>query len=53
VKAEYGDAARVARRLGVPLREVSRRAEQKVRRPLAAVEDLSSNGVLPPDGEAG
>jgi pyridinium-3,5-bisthiocarboxylic acid mononucleotide nickel chelatase len=42
VKAEYGDAAKVARRLGLPLREVTRRAESSV---------LETGG--PPDGWAG
>jgi uncharacterized protein (DUF111 family) len=29
IKAEYDDAARVAKRTGLPLREVARRAEQE------------------------
>jgi uncharacterized protein (DUF111 family) len=52
VKVEYEDAARVARRLGLPLREVSWRAEQQARGPLSRRQDDDEDG-LPPDGEAG
>jgi len=46
VKAEYGDAAKVARRLGLPLREVTRRAEN-----VARTAQPADGG--PPDGRAG
>jgi uncharacterized protein (TIGR00299 family) protein len=52
VKAEYDDAARVARRLGLPLREVSWRAEQKARGQLPDRDDDGDDDE-PPDGEAG
>jgi uncharacterized protein (TIGR00299 family) protein len=53
VKAEYGDAAKVARRLGLPLREVTRRAENDVRRgqPTETTGPPPNEG--PPDGWAG
>lgn len=54
VKAEHGDAARVARRLGLPLREVTWRAETEARRlglPHPAIEPATDGG--PPDGRAG
>jgi uncharacterized protein (TIGR00299 family) protein len=43
VKAEYEDAARVARRLGVPLREVTIRAESEARRRPAAIDEASES----------
>jgi pyridinium-3,5-bisthiocarboxylic acid mononucleotide nickel chelatase len=53
VKAEYSDAAKVARRLGLPLREVTRRAENDVRQnqPAATPSPPADDG--PPDGWAG
>jgi len=56
VKAEYDDAARVARRLGRPLREIASLAEAEARRRAQradhpSVEPSPTGG--PPDGEAG
>jgi uncharacterized protein (TIGR00299 family) protein len=51
VKAEYEDAARVARRLGRPLREVTREAESGVRDHLGAGAQVTP--MPPPDPEAG
>jgi uncharacterized protein (DUF111 family) len=53
VKAEYDDAARVARRLGLPLREVTWRAEQQARGPFGDDSDDQDDGDFPPDGRAG
>jgi len=53
IKAEHDDAARVARRLGLPLREITWRAEAEARR-RAGQQDLHSHrGSDPPDGQAG
>jgi pyridinium-3,5-bisthiocarboxylic acid mononucleotide nickel chelatase len=53
VKAEPADAGRVARRLGLPLREVTWRAESEARRVGLGV--VADDGPLPgpPDGHAG
>ena len=54
VKAEYSDAARVARRLEIPLREVTARAEGEMR--LRVVDSDEGDGHDPttkPRGEAG
>ncbi len=54
VKAEYSDAARVARRLEIPLREVTARAEGEMR--LRVVDSDEGDGQGPstkPRGEAG
>jgi uncharacterized protein (TIGR00299 family) protein len=64
VKVEHDDAARVARRLGVPLREVAWRAEAEVRRRWQRPGSGSGSGEggrdgpapfdeHPPDGQAG
>ncbi|HSS09611.1 MAG TPA: nickel pincer cofactor biosynthesis protein LarC [Acidimicrobiales bacterium] len=52
VKAEYDDAARVARRLGRPLREIASLAEAEARR-RAQRADHPSAEPTPPDGQAG
>jgi uncharacterized protein (TIGR00299 family) protein len=54
VKAEYNDAARVARRLELPLREVAARAEGEMRlRIVASDEAEPGDGSTSPRGEAG
>jgi uncharacterized protein (TIGR00299 family) protein len=56
VKAEYDDAARVARRLGRPLREIASLAEAEARRRAQRADHPSiepSPIPGPPDGEAG
>jgi pyridinium-3,5-bisthiocarboxylic acid mononucleotide nickel chelatase len=53
VKAEYNDAARVARRLEVPLREVTARAEGAMRLRLVSTEQAAEGPATPPRGEAG
>jgi uncharacterized protein (TIGR00299 family) protein len=52
IKAEYDDAARVARRLGRPLREIASLAEAEARR-RAQRADHPSAEPTPPDGQAG
>jgi uncharacterized protein (TIGR00299 family) protein len=55
-KAEYDDAARVAQRLGRPLREIASLAEAEARRRAQRAEHPSvepSPAGGPPDGEAG
>jgi pyridinium-3,5-bisthiocarboxylic acid mononucleotide nickel chelatase len=49
VKAEHDDAARVARRIGLPLREVTRLAEEAWR----AGDWAGESENRPPDGDAG
>jgi len=54
IKAEYNDAARVARRLELPLREVADRAEGEMRlRIVASEESQPGDGSTRPSGEAG
>jgi pyridinium-3,5-bisthiocarboxylic acid mononucleotide nickel chelatase len=47
VKVEYEDAARVARRTGLPLREVVSRAEAEARRTAPAADPDTPDGELP------
>jgi uncharacterized protein (TIGR00299 family) protein len=53
VKVEHDDAARVAQRVGLPLREVVSLAEEAARRSRAAPLPADPDGGRPPDGEAG
>lgn len=55
VKVEHDDAVRVARRLGLPVREVVSRAEESFRRitPVLSAVPPPPAGPQPPDGEAG
>jgi hypothetical protein len=63
VKAEYDDVARVARRVGMPIREITWRAESAARRQDERAEHPSAHPPAPgssgaptgrlPDGEAG
>jgi hypothetical protein len=48
VKVEYEDAARVARRTGLPLREVVSRAEAEARRTAPAVTTAAPPGAMAP-----
>ena len=53
VKAEYDDAARVARRLGWPLRDVARRAETEAQGRVDHESPPAGGTVPPPHPEAG
>ena len=53
VKAEYTDVARVARRVGRPLREIGWRAEAEARRRPPTASDGTDEPGAPPDGQAG
>jgi uncharacterized protein (TIGR00299 family) protein len=55
VKIEHDDAARVARRAGMPLREVVSLAEEAARRtrPVAPAPETTTGDEPGPDGEAG
>jgi uncharacterized protein (TIGR00299 family) protein len=53
VKAEYDDAARVARRLGWPLRDVARLAETEAQGRVDHESPPAGAAVPPPDPEAG
>jgi uncharacterized protein (DUF111 family) len=55
VKAEHADAARAARRLGLPIREVARRAEQQAHLHglPPAPRGPADGGDTTPDGDAG
>jgi uncharacterized protein (TIGR00299 family) protein len=53
VSAEHDDAARVARRLGLPLREVSWRAENEARHLAPGLPPETTPPAGPPEGEAG
>jgi uncharacterized protein (TIGR00299 family) protein len=53
IKAEHDDAARVARLLGVPVREVARLAEQEAHRRLDGSEGDSTTPLVGPDHGGG
>lgn len=50
IKAEHDDAARVARLIGLPVREVARRAEESAHRLFEGADDPPPGGTAPPAG---